>query len=270
MAWHLILIKVPGNCELLRMGSDVLCFPTSDGQIFQVSFKFKLKLNGSLDLNDQILNTNYYQDLEVVTSFELIRAALFRACWWSPFGDPLASGASSLKASSVEKRKQPHKRMAWCWSFPTQKRHIWVLNLCVGCTPEYDTKPLQTIIQQKKAAHVRWSISSYHPVCFSPRGHPSMSLSLSRSLSVLNMYTYIYNISSLVIMVVDKKNSHMENQWRPSMLWQLGRLNKNIWCSQIVVFHSHLLGIAVKGHQANSALGEVSFHTFSEGMTGGF
>ena len=199
MAWHLILIKVPGNCEILRMGSDVWCFPTSDGQIVQVSFKFKLKLNGSLDLNDQILNTNYYQVLEVVTSFELIRAALFRACWWSLFGDPLASGASSLKASSVEKRKQPDKRMAWCWSFPTQKRHIWVLNLCVGCTPEYGTKPLQTIIQQKKncSCPVKYIILSsselqMHGLFFSKGAsiNVSLSLCLSLSLSVFNMYIF--------------------------------------------------------------------------------
>ena len=41
MAWHLILIKVPGNCEILRMGSDVWCFPTSDGQIVQVFFQIQ-------------------------------------------------------------------------------------------------------------------------------------------------------------------------------------------------------------------------------------
>ena len=134
----------------------------------------------------------------MVTSFELIRAALFRACFWPPFQKSTGLGCFITQSQfsreeeaawqahgSLVKKNSWYAKLGWHGVRVFQlKKGIFEYWICVLVVPlSMVPSPCRQSSNKNKAAHVRWNISSselqMHGPKFSSRGNPSISLSLS-------------------------------------------------------------------------------------------
>ena len=178
----------------------------------------------------------------MVTSFELIRAALFRACFWPPFQKSTGLGCFITQSQfsreeeaawqahgSLVKKNSWYAKLGWHGVRVFQlKKGIFEYWICVLVVPlSMVPSPCRQSSNKNKAAHVRWNISSselqMHGPKFSSRGNPSIS-SLSLSLCIYKMYIY----------------------W--SSWWLTKRTPTWSFPAK-----TNLLRIAVKGHQANTS-----------------